>query len=163
MLKLILPSNIASQIERALVKAGRREIGGLLMAEHVGTSEFVVRDLTINRGGTFASFVRQVKDVWPKLNHFFDSTKRDYARFNYIGEWHSHPSFEPIPSAADHQSMSDIIADKTVGGHFVVLVVLKLDPNQTLIGSVHTYLPSGVVERSQLMIQREQCADSNHS
>jgi len=153
MLKLVLPSNIASQIERALIKAGRREIGGLLMAEHVGTNEFVVREVTINRRGTFASFVRHIHDVWSKLSRFFDQTKHDYARFNYIGEWHSHPSFEPMPSAVDHHSMADIITDKSVGGHFVVLVVVKLNSQKTLVGSVHTYLPNGIVEKSSLVIQ----------
>ncbi len=156
MISLVLPSDISRKIEQALIRAGRREIGGILMAEHMGENEFVVRDLTICRGGTFASFIRRIQDVLSKLNHFFDSTNRDYARFNYIGEWHSHPSFEPMPSAVDHQSMNDIIADKTVGSHFVVLVVVKLSPQQTLVGSVHTYLPNGMVERSKLMIQRDQ-------
>lgn len=155
MITLVLPNNISGQIERALIKAGRREIGGLLMAEHLDTNEFVVRDLTINRGGTFASFVRRIQDVWSKLNHFFDSTKHDYVRFNYIGEWHSHPSFEPTPSAIDHQSMCDIITDKTVGSNFVVLMVVKLSPQQTLVGTVHTYLPNGEVERSNLMIESQ--------
>ena len=90
-------------------------------------------------GGTFASFVRRIQSVWTRLHQFFDSTGHDYTRFNYIGEWHSHPSFEPVPSSADHKSMNAIIMDNKVGCNFVVLLVVKLSSEQTLIGSVHVW------------------------
>lgn len=154
MLTLVLPSNITNQLQQALIRAGRREIGGLLMAEHTGTNQFIVREITINRGGTIASFVRHIQEVLSKLNHFFNQTKHDYTRFNYIGEWHSHPSFEPIPSGVDHQSMLEIITDKSVGGHFVVLMVVKLNPHKALVGSVHTYFPNGATMRSELLIEQ---------
>lgn len=154
MLKLVLPSNITIQIERALLKAGRREVGGLLMAEHVGTNEFVVKEVTIHRQGTFASFVRNIHEAWSKLSRFFSQTQHDYARFNYIGEWHSHPSFDPFPSSQDHRAMGEIIADRSVGANFVVLLVVKLGTQQALEGSVHTYFPNGICQRSELVTQR---------
>lgn len=154
MLTLVLPSEITEQIERALIRAGTREIGGLIMAEHIGTNRFIVRDVTINRRGTFASFVRRIQGVWSKLSQFFDQTKHDYTRFNYIGEWHSHPSFNPCPSTKDHSTMKEIIADNTVGANFVVLLVVKLGAAQSLIGTAHTYLPGGMHEESEVVIQR---------
>lgn len=154
MISLHLPSKITSQIEQALTQAGKREIGGILMAEHVGTNEFTVRDLTICGGGKFASFVRRIQGVWTKLHQFYDSTDHDYTRFNYIGEWHSHPSFEPVPSIVDHKTMNAIIMDKQVGCNFVVLLVVKLSSEQTLIGSVHTYLRNGMIKTSRLVIER---------
>jgi proteasome lid subunit RPN8/RPN11 len=125
-----------------------------MMAEHVGVNEFVVRDLTIHRRGTFASFVRRIEDAWAVLTRFFERTKRDYLRFNYIGEWHSHPSFEPVPSARDHQSMREIVLDVSVAAHFVVLMIVKLSPQGTLIGTAHTYLPDGSFQRSELVFHR---------
>lgn len=154
MLTLVLPSEITEQIERALIRAWTREIGGLIMAEHIGTNRFIVRDVTINRRGTFASFVRLIQGVWSKLSQFFDQTKHDYTRFNYIGEWHSHPSFNPCPSTKDHSTMKEIIADNTVGANFVVLLVVKLGAAQSLIGTAHTYLPGGMNEESEVVIQR---------
>jgi integrative and conjugative element protein (TIGR02256 family) len=154
MMTLVLPSKITRQIEQALIEAGSREIGGILMAEHVRMDESAVSELTICGGGTFASFVRRIQGVWSKLYQFFDRTDHDYTRFNYIGEWHSHPSFEPTPSAADHKSMIDIIMDDNVGGNFVVLMVVKLSSGQALSGSVHTYLRSGEVRKSTPVIQR---------
>ena len=154
MLTLILPANIAKRLEQALGRAGKREVGGVMMAEHVGVNTFAVRDVTIHRRGTFASFLRRIEEVWAVLNRFFERTKRDYMHFNYIGEWHSHPSFEPVPSAFDRRSMHDIISDVSVGATFVVLVIVKLSPQGALVGTAHTYLPNGSVQASELVIQR---------
>jgi hypothetical protein len=44
------------------------------------------------RGGTFAHFVRDPTHHKAFLTDFFASTGKDYKRFNYLGEWHSHPS-----------------------------------------------------------------------
>lgn len=154
MLTLILPPDIVTLVEQALIRAGRREIGGVLMAEHVGVNEFVVREITLHRRGTFASFLRRIEEAWATLNRFFEKTKRDYARFNYIGEWHSHPSFEPVPSGQDHRSMYEIVSDASVGANFVVLMIAKLSASGTLIGTVHTYLPNGSAEKSTLIVQR---------
>jgi len=123
------------------------------MAEHVGVDLFVVREITIHRPGTFAAFMRGIGTALAALYRFFERTKQDYARFNYIGEWHSHPSFEPLPSEKDHCSMYDIVSDSSVGANFVVLVIVKLDPQAQLVGTVHTYFPEGRVLQSVLKIE----------
>jgi integrative and conjugative element protein (TIGR02256 family) len=154
MLTLILPPEIIALLEQALRRAGQREVGGVLMAEHVGVNEFVVRDISIHRHGTFSSFFRRIEEAWVRLNRFFNRTKQNYVRFNYIGEWHSHPSFEPLPSRQDHCSMHEIISDISVGANFVVLVIVKLNTSGNMIGTVHTYLPDGSVQQSTLIVQR---------
>lgn len=123
------------------------------MAEHVGLNEFVVRDITIHRRGTFASFLRLIEEALATLNRFFEKTNRHYARFNYIGEWHSHPSFEPVPSGQDHRTMQDIVSDTSMGANFVVLVIVKLDISGNLVGTAHTYLPNGATHRSTLIMR----------
>lgn len=155
MLTLILPADIANRLEQALGRAGKREIGGVMMAEHVGVDEFVIRDLTIHRRGAFASFIRRIEEAWAALSNFFERTNRNYVRFNYIGEWHTHPSFEPVPSARDHQSMREIISDVSVGANFVVLMIVKLNSQGILVGTTHTFLPNGRVQASELIILRE--------
>ena len=124
------------------------------MAEHVGVNEFIVRDVTIHRRGTFATFLRRIEDAWAALNRFFEDTKQDYARFNYIGEWHSHPSFVPVPSDRDHRSMYEIVSDPSVGANFAVLVIVRLNTTGILIGTAHTYLPDGRAQLSTLLVQR---------
>jgi integrative and conjugative element protein (TIGR02256 family) len=150
MLTLALPPEIQAALLNALLRSGRREIGGILMAEHVGTNEFVVREITIHRIGTFATFVRKIEEAIGRLGSFFERSNRHYERFNYIGEWHSHPSFEAEPSSVDDASIVQIVCDPKVGANFVVLLIVKLDGKGSIRGSVHTYLPDRSRRRSIL-------------
>jgi hypothetical protein len=138
-----VPPEITSQLVEALAQAGRREIGGILMGEHIGVDTFRVKELTIQRkGGTFAAFIRIVAEILAPLRAFFDSTKHDYTRFNYLGEWHSHHSFALSPSGRDHTTMYGIVTDPQLGAHFVVLLLVKLGNDNQLDGSVTVYQPN---------------------
>jgi len=152
-LTLILPSEQHELLLAALRRAGRREVGGILMGEHAGPDLFIVREMTVHRRGAFASFVRRIEDAIGRLRLFFRETGYDYARFNYIGEWHSHPSFAPYPSRTDDLSMLQIVQDESVGANFVVLLIAKLGSAGELISTVHTYLPDGMREKSNLSLQ----------
>ncbi len=140
---LILTAEIRAEILSALRSSGRREVGGILMAEHVARDTFVVRSITVHSRGTFAAFVRRIEEALAPLRLFFRRANQDYTRFNYIGEWHSHPSFAPVPSLPDDLSMREIVQDTRVGANFVVLLIVKLADDGKLDGSVHTYLPDG--------------------
>lgn len=150
MLTLLLPPEQRELLLTALRKAGRRETGGILMGEHVGTNLFTVREMTVHRPGAFASFVRRIEDAIGTLHAFFKRTGHDYARFNYVGEWHSHPSFAPYPSRTDDLSMLQIVQDETVGANFVVLLIAKLGAEGDLVATAHTYHPDGTRRLSDL-------------
>jgi len=122
------------------------------MAEHTGVNEFTVRDVTIHRRGTLASFVRHIAEAAAGLRHFFERTQRSYLRFNYLGEWHSHPLYSTQPSRQDDASMLEIVEDVAVGATFAVLLVVKLTSDGQLVGSAHTYLPDGRKHVSMLSI-----------
>lgn len=150
MLTLILPPDIQAKLHAALRSAGKREIGGVLMAEHVGPNRFEVMDITVHKRGTIASFVRRIEDALGRLQVFFSSTGNQYSKFNYIGEWHSHPMFAAEPSRTDDISMHQIADDPKVGANFVVLLIVKLDSSGALVAVVHTYLPRDVKHRSSV-------------
>lgn len=141
MLSLILPPEVVEIFLVALQKAGHHEVGGILMGEHVGLNEFKVTNVTVHRHGGIASFVRRLEDALGKLCLFFRQTEYDYQRFNYLGEWHSHPLFEPIPSKKDDVSMLEIVQDDSIGANFAVLLIVKLDSAGQIVCSAHTYLP----------------------
>jgi len=153
-LTLILPPEQHELLLVALRKAGRREVGGIMMGEHVGPNLFIVREMTVHRRGAFASFVRRMEDAIGRLRAFFRETGHDYARFNYIGEWHSHPSFTPYPSRTDDLSMLQIVQDETFGANFVVLLITKLGSERELVSTVHTYLPDGARVLSTVRVER---------
>jgi len=152
MIVLILPLELRQRIKAALRKAGTREVGGVLMAEHLGPNRFLVKEITVHRRGAFASFVRLVEDAVGRLRSFSEQSRHEYTRYNYIGEWHSHPSFEPIPSHKDDASMTEIVQDPTVGANFSVLLVVILI-NDELVATLHTYLPDGTKHQSTLEYQ----------
>ena len=112
MVEILLPHEIGERLRTALHAAGDEEVGGVLMGECLEPNRFRVADLTIqSRGGTFASFFRRVGEALSALARFFRRTGEDYTRFNYLGEWHSHPSFSVSPSDRDVRSMIEIAED----------------------------------------------------
>lgn len=124
------------------------------MGEHIAEGVFEVREVTIQRmGGTFATFLRTVQDMIHSLGNFFRTTNNDYRRFNYLGEWHSHPSFAPVPSGTDHQTMREIVDDPDVGALFVLLMVVKIDESQQFAGSVTVYQPRGLQFEGKLIVE----------
>src|SRR5216684_7431718 len=138
MITLILPPEVAEKMRAALHMAGNREIGGVLMAEHTGPNQFEVLDLTIHGRGTIAYFFRKVEEAVTRLKSFFVRVNHDYVRFNYLGEWHSHPSFELEPSGKDDSSIRGIVEDGDVGANFVVLLIVKLANNGELLTKAYT-------------------------
>src|SRR5688572_23060176 len=88
-----LASDHVQRLRAALARAGRRETGGQLFGEQLAISYFRVTELTVQaRPGTFARFLVDVFQAARDALNFFDRTGHEYRRFNYIGEWHSHPS-----------------------------------------------------------------------
>ncbi|MFB8832030.1 Mov34/MPN/PAD-1 family protein [Azotobacter sp. CWF10] len=153
MLTVSVPPEVQRILRKALKAAGSDECGGVLMGEHLGPGHFVVRQLTVQGGGRFASFIRETRSALRALSSFFRQFGHDYARFNYLGEWHSHPNFSVHPSMTDHQSMLDIVMDARVGANFVVLLIFKLSRQGNLEGSAHTYLPDGSFAPSTLILE----------
>jgi len=142
-MQLLIPPEISQQLVAALRQAGKREIGGILMGEHMEPDTFRVKEITIQRkGGTFAAFIRLVEEIIAPLRAFFDITKHDYKRFNYLGEWHSHHSFALAPSGRDHMTMCEIVMDSLLGARFVVLLLVRLGDHGQLKGCVTVYQPN---------------------
>jgi proteasome lid subunit RPN8/RPN11 len=153
-LDVLLPAEVASRLAIALRHAGRREIGGILMGESLESGRFRIADATIQpQGGSFAAFLRNVRSALDPLRRFFIRTGHDYRRFNYLGEWHSHPSFPPEPSAPDERSMLEIVEDPRVGATFAVLMILRLGASDALDGTVTVFVPGGQRFRANLIFE----------
>jgi integrative and conjugative element protein (TIGR02256 family) len=152
MLTVSLPPDVQATLRTALLRAGTRECGGVLMGEHIGVNHFAVRALTVQGGGTFARFVREASSAIRMLRMYFAHANHDYTRFNYLGEWHSHPSFSTQPSTRDHESMRALASDPSVGANFLVLLIIRID-DRCLDGSAHVYLPDGAVHEATLAFE----------
>ena len=135
-MRLRLPPDQVATLDAALTEAGTREIGGQLFGEQLAPSDFRVTELTIQqRRGTFARFIVDLLQAARDALKFFERTEHKYSRFNYIGEWHSHPSFEVSPSGTDLDSMRRLVQDPGFKGHFAVLMITRKDPSQLTYGA----------------------------
>jgi integrative and conjugative element protein (TIGR02256 family) len=127
-MQLLLPSRLIQRLQSELKRAGNREIGGLLMGEHVRHEVFRIVDISVQRsGGDRACFIRRPEEHKKTLRKFFARTGNDFTRFNYLGEWHSHPTFVPTPSSTDVATMQSLATDPTVGVNFLILLIAKRD------------------------------------
>lgn len=130
---------IADDVRRmlcgALRGAGRREIGGVLMGEQLEPGHFRIVDLSIDsETGGRAHFVRSPEAHAIALDAFFERTGKEYRRFNYLGEWHSHPRFPVTPSAQDMSSMVELVHSER-GIDFAILLIVKLRWSRSLARS----------------------------
>lgn len=125
-MQVLLAPQVTKRLQRELRWAGSREIGGLLLAEHVREELFRVVEISVQRtGGTHVGFMRDPRRHRRQLKSFFRRSGEDYTRFNYLGEWHSHPSFPADPSLTDIETMQSIVENPAVGANFLVLLVCK--------------------------------------
>lgn len=98
----------------------------MLMGEEVGDQIFRIVEFTIdNKSGSHSHFFRDADQHEQALFDFFEKTEADYARFNYLGEWHTHPSFSVHPSLLDVRSMQKLV-DESEGVNFAVLLIARL-------------------------------------
>lgn len=138
-MQIALPSAVRKKICRQLALSGRRETGGLLLAEQLDDQgRFRVVDVTVDpNGGESAYFERRPELHVQALEAFFERNGNDFGRFNYLGEWHSHPSFPVDPSVTDIRTMQAMVED--VGNiDFSVLMIVRL--RMFVMLQVGTYL-----------------------
>lgn len=152
MLLLRLPREVREVIEHACRRAGTRESGGMMFGEHVGQDDFRVVETTVAQTGTFAAFLRNLADSLPRLDAFFRRTRHDYRRFNYLGEWHSHPSFALVPSSTDDATMFAIVDDPSTGARFAMSMIVRLGGDGLEVAAF-AYFPGG--ERVDVVVERE--------
>ena len=125
-MQLMLPNDVVLTMRQQLFRAGRREIGGMVMGEDLGNQRFRVLEFSVDTySGTRTSFHRDSEEHDRALSAFFEKTGSDYARFNYLGEWHSHPCFSVQPSLQDLHAMQDLV-DGTGGVNFAILFISRL-------------------------------------
>jgi integrative and conjugative element protein (TIGR02256 family) len=126
-MRIELTRDIETKFHISLREAGKQEIGGMLLAEQLKPAHFCIVDFSLDSfSGSHTEFRRDPQTHQRTLEEFFRRTGRDFRRFNYLGEWHSHPSFSVRPSAQDVSTMTDIVEDPSSLITFAVLLIVRL-------------------------------------
>lgn len=152
-MRILLPGRTTDVLRRELAVAKHREIGGVLVGEHLGGETFRIADLSVQRtGGTSHHFVRDPAQHQEFLRQFFERTGYDYERYNYIGEWHSHPTVPALPSSTDISTMNGIVSDPDVGAAFAILLIARLHWCWGLQLSTTAFRPDLPLESASLFV-----------
>lgn len=144
MVTISLPSDQRARFRTCLRRAGKREIGGILMGEQVAPDHFRIVDFSVDAtSGTAAHFVRSPDHHAEALETFFRKTGSDFRRFNYLGEWHSHPSFPVRPSQEDMMSMQSLV-DGERDIEFSALMIVRLRYLMFFKAAAYMFIRHGV-------------------
>lgn len=155
-MKVRLAGDQQAKLAAALVRARRREIGGQLFGEQLAPSDFLVTELTIQaRPGTISRFLVDLMQAARDAVRFFDRTDHRYTRYNYIGEWHSHPSFAVHPSGVDIGTMRALVCDPEFVGSFAILMIARID-DDCLTAGAWLFDPHGT-ESAIVLEMRNEC------
>ncbi len=128
-----------------LKTAHPKEIGGVLFGEQLAEGNFRIAEMTRQRfgGGTATTFRRQSNSARKEIHTFHKTIGGNPRRFNYLGEWHSHPNGSVCPSLQDEITMRQLLVDQGKSVNFLVLMILKLDYRARLQVGASAYLSSG--------------------
>lgn len=126
-MQIELRPEVRLRLQEALRRAGRREIGGMIFAEQLSAAgHFCVVDFSLDTySGSTTRFNREPGVHRRALEDFYRRTGYDFTRFNYLGEWHSHPSFSVHPSLHDIATMTDLVETSTEIS-FAILLIVRL-------------------------------------
>lgn len=161
MIAIHLPFELVVRVAGALKKARQREVGGMLMGEHLGESRFRIVDLSIQTsGGGKACFVRDPRKHEAFIKNFFERTGKDFTRFNYLGEWHSHPNHLPLPSRTDRDSMREIVEGSDSSPLFAILIIFRMDRQQVAMNAT-AYRRDVAPEDVDLIIEHTEAIDAS--
>ena len=148
---IILENGAQRKFVSKLRRSGRREIGGILFGEQLKPGSFRLVDFTVDGvTGSAAHFCRTAEQHRAELEKFFERTGRDFEKYNYLGEWHSHPSFPVKPSAQDCISMKELVHGET-GIGFAALLIVRLDWLLFLKANAVMFSRNAAPERIQII------------
>ena len=126
-MRIEMASDVERRLRTALREAGKREIGGMLFAEQLAPDRFLIVDFSLDAdSGTQSCFRRDPQLHQKTLNDFFQRTGHNFQRFNYLGEWHSHPSFSVRPSLLDVGTMTDMVETKDSSITFAIMLIVRI-------------------------------------
>ncbi len=123
-----LSNLVKKNIYESTLYYGDFEIGGMLIGNQISKNIFEITDITIaNEIGKFwfGKFIREPISSIKILKDYF-LKKKGY----YIGEWHTHPSFELFPSSGDVITCKKILNDEDYGIEFLLLIIAKIENNE---------------------------------
>lgn len=157
-LSLTVSRSQLAELQNYLKQGGKREIGGWLVAEQTAPGEFDLVDFTVDlEAGTRDRFDSLPELHSKQMDRILLANSDRVGRVDYLGEWHSHPTFPPTPSEIDLASMTDMVEHR--GPSFAALVIVRLVGGVSIQATITTFQRGQLPEAGQLKISDEDGKD----
>ena len=156
-MKIDISKPIVDDWTKQLKRAGPIEIGGVLFGEQLFEGSFRVVAASRQRlgNGSIDQFCRDGKEARRDILELHRSYGSEPERFNYLGEWHSHPNAPAVPSAHDEFTMAQLLADQSGAVNFLVLLIVRLSGTKRLEIGGRAYLASGHILPCEIEFEQQ--------
>ena len=150
-LSLTIPPAQLNAMRGCLTTGGLREIGGWLAAEQLAPGKFELVGFTVDLDvGTHNRFSSLPTTHGAQLDDILAANADRKGRVDYLGEWHSHPTFPPVPSDIDVAAMTKMVEKS--GPSFATLLIVRLLAAAVLQATITTFQRGLPPEQGQLII-----------
>jgi integrative and conjugative element protein (TIGR02256 family) len=105
-----------------------KEFGGVLVgyySEDKRDVNIIDSILPIDFTSSKTTFERGVEGLTEALEKYYNHN----PSLVYIGEWHTHPNVDPVPSCTDYNAMREIVAASSVCIDNPVMIIIGLTEN----------------------------------
>jgi len=152
-MKIFVPQKITNAIQETIRKTQPKEIKGAFYAKQNNDESFSIDGLFVSEyiGTNFFCKLLIDKRYRDFEKRYFKERNYEYKKYNYIGDWHSHPEFACIPSLYDINEANDDL--KKSNANFVVQFIFKLEDG-VLIGSAFLFNKKFSSEKINLIIEQ---------
>lgn len=138
--RLKLTQGVVAQMEHYVQDAiDKEEAGGVLLGRFIlDCSDVVVDQITgpvhEDRRGRFRFF----RSAWKHQQVIFRVWRRSKGTCNYLGEWHTHPEPDPLPSALDLQTWQQKLSKDRFDSDVLYFVIVGTEKINVWQGNRHT-------------------------
>lgn len=129
-LTLVIEDKLLSEIENIGLKHCPKEYGGFLLGYYANDFKtLTITDILLPNKykSTSVCFERKSTGLEETFIKFYNKTPSQY----YVGEWHTHPNGQPLPSMLDEITIKGIAQNKTIAINNPVMLIIGYNQNKT--------------------------------
>lgn len=151
-LSLMIPRSQLEKMQTFLKAGGIREIGGWLVAEQIAPGDFELVGFTVDlEVGTRNRFASLPGLHSEQLDQLLKENSHRSGQVDYLGEWHSHPTFPPTPSTIDLAAMTNMVENS--GPSFAALVIVRLRDTASIEATITMFQRGQSPANGRLIIE----------
>lgn len=152
-MKIIVQKTVINRMINALKRAGLNETKGACFASKTSDDCYSIEDVFLSKekGTTVFSNLKINYSYKCFEKRYFKKHKYDYVNHNYIGDWHSHPSFDCLPSNYDKKEAFEELYNSNA--RFLIQLIVKLIDNE-ITGRCFLYLKNSIAEECELVFDK---------